>query len=275
MKSARLLAFFALALLAAFATLPLWISAFIFRPAPLEKTDPRSWGLERARFVAFPAADRSRLTAWWMPPPKPEAPVVLLVHGRSANMASRAPIMRKLGTDGFGVLMFDYRGYGASAGRPDEGALTQDTLAAYRWLTGQGIAPGRIVLLGQSLGDAPAAQAAAQRRVAALVLVSPFTNLPEAAAERLPWLPLRMLHWSRNRYDVAASLRSVRAPLLFIASRRDGLVPMANSLKLGRTSPGRVRWLIDDRLPHDGLLAGVAADGRLSKALKGLLADGG
>jgi fermentation-respiration switch protein FrsA (DUF1100 family) len=273
-KSARLAAIVAvLLLLGAFATLPLWISTFIFRPAPLARTDPRLWGLQRARFVGFRADDGARLTGWWMPPRNPEAPVLLLAHGRSANMATRAPIMRRLGADGFGMLMFDYRGYGASTGRPGEAALTEDVLAAYDWLTGQGIRPERIVLIGQSLGDAPAAQAAARRRVAALVLVSPFTNLPEVAAARVPWLPLRVLHWSRNRFEVAASLRTVRAPLLLIASRRDGLVPMANSVMLGRAAPGPVRWLIEDRLPHDGLLAGVAADGRLTAALNHLLAD--
>jgi fermentation-respiration switch protein FrsA (DUF1100 family) len=273
-KFVRLLAVAALLGLMAFATLPLWISAFIFRPAALERADPRLWGLERTRFVTFPAADGSRLTAWWMPPRVQGAPVLLLVHGRSANIASRAPIMRRLGADGFGVLMFDYRGYGASTGTPSETGLTEDTLAAYDWLTARGIRPERLVLLGQSLGDAPAAQVAAQRRVAMLVLVSPFTNLPEAAAERVPWLPLGLLHWSRSRYEVAGGLAAVRAPVLLVASRADGLVPMANSRALGRAAPGPVRWLIDDRLPHNGLLAGVAGDGRLSAALKALPASG-
>src|SRR4051812_316882 len=271
-KWARLLIAALLLAAAAFASLPLWISFFIFRPAPLAATEPARWGVAGARFIAFRAQDGSRLTGWWLPP-RASGPVVLIAHGRSANISTRAPIMRQLGLGGFGVLMFDYHGYGASTGRPSEAALTQDMLAAYDWVRSKGVAPGRIVLLGQSLGDAPAAQVAAVRPVAALVLVSPFTSLPEVAAERHPWLPLGILPWPRSRYDVAAPLASVRAPLLLVASKADGLVPMANSRRLAAAAKGKVRWLVDERLPHDGLLAGVAADGRLGAALKALLAE--
>jgi len=273
-KAARFLIAFLLVAGAGFAALPLWISFFIFRPAPLVPADPARWHVEGAHLVGFPASDGSRLVGWWLPPRAATGPVVLIAHGRSANIATRAPIMRALGRDGFGVLMFDYRGYGASSGRPSEAALTEDTLAAYGWLRRQGVAPGRLILVGQSLGDAPAAQVAAARPVAALVLVSPFTSLPEAAAELHPWLPLRLLRWRRNRYEVAAALGAVHAPLLLVASRADGMVPMANSRRLAAAARGRVGWIVDDRLPHDGLLAGVSADGRLGAALKALLAKG-
>jgi fermentation-respiration switch protein FrsA (DUF1100 family) len=258
---------------ATFATLPLWISFFIFRPAPLSSVEPARWGVAGAALIAFRARDGSRLTGWWLPPRAPAGPVVLIAHGRSANIATRAPIMRRLGRDGFGVLMFDYRGYGASTGRPSEAGLTEDTLAAYDWLRGHGVAPEHLVLIGQSLGDAPAAQAAAARPVAALVLVSPFTSLPDVAADRLPWLPLRFLPWRRNRYDVAAALAASRTPLLLVASEADGMVPMANSRRLAAAARGRVHWLVEARLPHDGLLAGITADGRLGSALKPLLRD--
>jgi fermentation-respiration switch protein FrsA (DUF1100 family) len=274
-KPARFLIAFLLLAAAAFATLPLWISVFIFRPAPLAATEPSRWGITDAQLIVFRAVDGSRLAGWWLPPRDAAAPVVLIAHGRSANISTRAPIMRRLGADGFGVLMFDYRGYGASTGRPSEAALTQDTLAACDWLRRKGIAPQRLILIGQSLGDAPAAQVAAARPVAALVLVSPFTNLPEAGAELHPWPPLGILPWRRNRFDVAAPLASVHAPLLLVASRADGMVPMTNSRRLAGAARGKVRWLVDERLPHDGLLAGVAADGRLGVALKALVANPG
>lgn len=270
MKPARILITFLVLAAAPFATLPLWISFFIFRPAPLSPIAPERWGIEGAQAVAFAAADGSRLTGWWLPPRDTAGPVVLIAHGRSTNISTRAPIMRRLGTDGFGVLMFDYRGYGASTGRPSEAALTQDTRSAYDWLRRQGVAPERLILIGQSLGDAPAAQVAAAQPVAALVLVSPFTNLPEVAAARYMWLPLGLLPWPRNRYPVAAPLASVRAPLLLVASRADGMVPITNSRLVAAAAKGKVRWLVDERLPHDGLLAGVAADGRLGAALKAL-----
>jgi pimeloyl-ACP methyl ester carboxylesterase len=196
--------------------------------------------------------------------------VVLLVHGRSPNVSTRASIAARLRDDGFGVLLFDYRGYGRSSGRPTEESLTADAEAAYDWLRGQDVSPGRIIVLGQSLGDAPAAQLTASRPVAGLALVSPFTSLPDAIADRTGVGIIRQLPWPRNRFEVADSLVRTRAPVLFIVSRQDGLVPYANSYRASQHARFG-RWLEAGGLGHDGLLAAVARDGRLSQALRELV----
>jgi alpha-beta hydrolase superfamily lysophospholipase len=115
-------------------TLPYTITALIFRPTALSRPNPGDWGL-RGAVVAKPrTADRSHLFAWWAPPRTDEQPVVLIAHGRSANLSTRAAIAARLARDGFGVLMFDYHGYGASEGRASERHIAEDTLAAYDWL---------------------------------------------------------------------------------------------------------------------------------------------
>jgi pimeloyl-ACP methyl ester carboxylesterase len=131
------------------------------------------------------------------------------------------------------------------------------------------VRPERLVLVGQSLGNAPAARLAAERPVAALVLVSPFTRLPAALAERLPWLPIGWLPWPRNRFEVEAWVARVRAPVLLVASAADGLVPMADSWRVA-TAARDPRWLRADDLRHDGLLVGVVERGALTRALRSL-----
>lgn len=246
---------------------------FIFRPSPLNPPDPARWGLPAAQSVHFPAADGSRLTGWWIPPPTADSGTIILVHGRSANIATRVPIARRLHRDGFGVLLFDYRGYGASEGRPSERALIEDSLAAYDWTRRQGVDPRRIFIVGQSLGNAPAAQVATTRPVRGLVLTSPFTSLPEAAAERLPWLPLRFVPWPRNRFDVSGRLRHSAVPLILIASRADDLVPIRHARKVADAAQRPVRWIELSSAPHDGLLAAAAESGALTQALRATLAD--
>lgn len=252
---------------------PYWISAFIYRPQPLPVSNPGTWGFTGAREVSFASGRSDRLFAWWAPPGDSTRPVVLIVHGRSANIATRASIAARLRDDGFGVLLFDYRGYGRSSGRSTEQSLTEDAEAAYDWLLGQGVTARQIIVLGQSLGDAPAAQLSAARPVAGLALVSPFTNLPDAIADRVGWRAISRLPWRRNRYEVADSLAKLRAPVLFIVSRQDGLVPYANSCRAWRSARIR-RWLEADGYRHDGLLAAVARDGRLSQALWALVPQG-
>jgi pimeloyl-ACP methyl ester carboxylesterase len=246
--------------------LPYMAPLFLFRPGPLESADPRGWRVPAAE-ESIVAADGSRLSAWWAPPPSPQAPVVLLVHGRSGNVTGRAAIVRRLAADGFGVLAFDYRGYGASGGSASEQAMGEDTFSAYDWLRGRGVPPGRIVVLGQSLGNAPAARLASLRPVAGLALVSPFASLPGAAADRISWLPLGLVPWPRNRFEVESHLRAFRGPLIFAVSRRDRLVPYDHARRLADSLPRRPHWIEEARHGHDGLLAELVGSGRLQPFL--------
>lgn len=264
----------ALLLAAAFIALPWYIHLFIFRPAPLAELSPQEWGIDRGETVSFPAADGSRLAGWWIAPSEGK-PVILILHGRSGNISGRAPVAAGLGREGYGVLLFDYRGYGRSDGSPSEEGLFEDAVAAYDWTRRRGICGGRIVILGQSLGNAPAARLAASRPAAGLVLVSPFLSLPEAAADRLPWLPLGALLWPRNRFEVGAHLARLRIPLVLVAAAEDRLVPIEHARRVA--APARVPTLRleDPEAGHDGLLDRIAEDGRLAASLRWLAARPG
>ncbi|RYF17551.1 MAG: alpha/beta fold hydrolase [Oxalobacteraceae bacterium] len=251
-------------------TIQLWVPAFIYRPTSLNRSDPKMWGLREATAMRVPYNDGTAVTGWWSPPADADAPVVLLVHGRSANISSRSSVMQHLAAQGMGVLLFDYRGYGASPGRPSEQNLFQDTLTAYGWLRTRGVPANHIVVVGQSLGNSPATILAAQRPIGALVLVSPFTSLPDALAERLPWLPVQLVPWSHNRFDVKASLARFKGPTLLIASEDDGLIPIDNARRLQKNTE-RLKWLDASPLRHNGMLQGIAADGRLASAIRALL----
>jgi hypothetical protein len=262
-RAVRILAVLAVLLVLLLLALPDLAPRFIFRPERLESADPRRWSVP-GREVSIAAADGSRLSAWWIPPPDDRTPVVLLVHGRSGNVATRADIARRLAADGFGLLAFDYRGYGASTGSPSEKGLAEDAVAARAWLSAQRVRGRRIVIVGQSLGNPAAAAAAASRPTAGLILVSPFTSLPDAAAAR--WFPLGWLPWPVNRFDLAAPLARVTAPVLLVVARDDDLVPRDDALALRAAAP-RARW-IEEEGGHDGLLRRAVDAGRLQPFIR-------
>ena len=54
------------------------------------------------------------------------------------------------------MLLFDYRGYGTSQGKPSEEGTYLDAEAAWDYLIRQGASPEKIILYGQSLGGAVA-----------------------------------------------------------------------------------------------------------------------
>src|SRR5690606_33498765 len=106
--------------------------------------------------------------------PAPEARgAVLLAHGNAGSIAMRVdyiPLFHRLG---YSVLLFDYRGYGRSEGKPSEEGTYADARAAWRHLVAErGFPPGRIVVMGESLGGAVAARLAAEQQPGALVLAS-------------------------------------------------------------------------------------------------------
>lgn len=183
-----------------------------------------------ASAVTFSTADGVKLSAWWLPVENPRA-TVLFCHGNAGNISHRLMSIRQLQALGLSVLIFDYRGYGHSEGRPSEAGTYQDVMAAWRYLTVErGIAPERVVVFGRSLGAAIAAHLGARERPGLVILESPFTSVPDLAARFYPWLPVRWL--SRLRYPVAQDVQAIRSPLLVMHSADDEVIPQDMGLRV-------------------------------------------
>ena len=146
---------------------------------------------------------------WFLDHPEP-LDAVLYCHGNGEDISFNLDLARLLRDElDAAVLLFDYRGYGKSEGKPHEAGVVADGLAAQRWLAERtGRSPRRTVLIGRSLGGGVATAVAAQQGAQALVLQSTFTRMTDAAASHYPWLPV---HWlMRNRYDSLARLARLR-----------------------------------------------------------------
>lgn len=173
--------------------------------------------------IRLTASDGIGLHGWFVPAPQPRG-TVLFLHGNAGNISHRLDSLQMFHRLGYNTLIFDYRGYGNSSGTPTEQGTYRDAEAAWRYLTEQRQVPAcRIVLFGESLGGAIAAQLASTRKPAALVIASGFTSVPEMAQHLYPYLPVRWL--ARIRYDTRAYLRTVTAPVLIAHSPQDEIIP--------------------------------------------------
>jgi pimeloyl-ACP methyl ester carboxylesterase len=99
------------------------------------------------------------------------------------------------------VYLVAYRGYGASDGEPTEADLLADALALHDDIAKRHPG-GRIAVVGRSLGSGVATWVAAERKVSALVLVTPFDSLAAVAQAHYPVFPVRLL--LHDRYTPAA-----------------------------------------------------------------------
>jgi uncharacterized protein len=191
--------------------------------------------------VVFPV-EKSRDTGYW----------VLLLHGNAASAFSADQLRHGevLRDAGFSVLGIDYRGFGMSPGVPSETGMYADAEAAFDSLLHRGIAPERIILLGHSLGSGPAVLLATRHRAAALILFGAFTSIPDAAAERYPWLPIRYV--ASVQFDSLARMSTVHIPVIVAHSRADTTIPYSHALKLYAAAREPKRLLIFDTPSQDG-----------------------
>ncbi len=180
--------------------------------------------------VRLTASDGTGLHGWYVPAAQARG-TVLFLHGNAGNVSHRIDSLQMFHRLGYSTLIFDYRGYGNSSGKPSEQGTYRDAEAAWRHLTEQRrIPPCRIVLFGESLGGAVASWLAARQEPAALVIASGFTSVPDLARHFYPYLPVRWL--ARLRYDTSRNLRAVTAPVMIAHSPQDEIIPFEHGRAL-------------------------------------------
>jgi alpha-beta hydrolase superfamily lysophospholipase len=205
----------------------------LFNPdrAPLKSWNPDDYGIpsERVTQEWFETPDGEILYGWYCRAEKPIATGVFC-HGNTGNLTTSADVIPHLLNTGFNVLMFDYRGFGKSTGRPSFAGVVADAITAAKFH--DQIRPKNLptLLYGYSLGGAIAAQVGLHHPFDGLILQSTFTNLQDLARVTWPRLPLHL--FAGKVLDTHTAIRSLRVPLLVLHGGDDEVVPcwMAHAL---------------------------------------------
>jgi fermentation-respiration switch protein FrsA (DUF1100 family) len=240
--------------------LPRLVPLFVFYPEPLQpqESHPRYWGFPDATEVRIPTFDGPLLHGWWFPAlsAQPSSGAAVYFHGNAGHLGDRGTVAAALAGLGLDVLLPDYRGYGLSEGKPTEEGLYSDARAVYRWLVDErGVEPGRLFLIGNSLGSAVAVDLATQRRIAGLVLLGAFTNTPAIARYRLRWLPSWFLEWDETRFDSLERIGRVRAPVFMAVGANDDVIPPDEAKQVFEAAREPKQWYIADGAGHNDIFA--------------------
>jgi len=180
--------------------------------------------------------DGLSLTAWYKPPAKDTKPVILFFHGNASHVAMVSPRAVPFVQDGYGVLLAEYRGYSGNPGKPTEEGLYNDGRAYLTWLETQGIARGRIILFGESLGTGVAVQIGIEHAgLRALVLEAPFTSTVAVAQKHYPFLPVAWL--MKDRYESIDKIGKITMPLIVVHGTNDTVVPFEQGKALFAVAP--------------------------------------
>ncbi len=213
--------------------------------------DPNQIGLEYES-VEIPTSDHQTLHGWFVPAAEAKG-TVLFFHGNAGNISHRLDYLSMFNQLGYNTLLFDYRGYGQSSGKPSEANTYQDAVATWHYLTEvKNIKPSSIILFGESLGGAVAAWLAAQRKPGMLVLASVFTSVPDLAAQIYPFLPVRQI--ARFEYNSLEYLRMVTCPVFIAHSPQDEIVPFTHGQNLFQAAPEPKQFLTLQGGHNDGFI---------------------
>lgn len=191
--------------------------------------------------VDLPRRDGSRQLAWVMKHPDARS-WVLFLHGNAATIASRVNIARyrELRELGLNVIAPEYRGFAGLPGTPSEAGLAEDARAAFDYLTGTlRVGPPRVVIYGWSLGSAVAVDLAANVPAGAVILEGALASVVALGQQHYPIFPIRLI--IRNPFESIDKVHRIAAPLLFLHSPEDDVIPIAEARRLydAATSPKR------------------------------------
>jgi uncharacterized protein len=192
------------------------------------------------------------LHAWWVDARADRVGHLLLCHGNAGNIGDRVLHAELLTAVGFDVMLFDYSGYGRSAGSPDEDQTYRDARAARECLLRQPrVDPARVYYLGESLGGAIAIELAVAHPPAGLVLLSTFTSVRDMARAHYKVIPPALVP---DAYPSLDRIRDLHVPLLVLHGDRDDIVPLDQGQKLFDAAPGPKQMRTFPGAGHNDLL---------------------
>jgi hypothetical protein len=173
----------------------------------------------------------------------------IVFHGNAGHAGHRSFYVGALAPMGWRVVLAEYPGYGPRPGPVGEASLVDDAAATVALAHRQFGAP--LLVIGESLGAAVAAAAAAKQRdlSAGLLLITPWDKLESAASHHYPWLPVRWM--LRDDYDTRDKLARFDRPVVIAVAEQDRIVPAALGTALHAALPGPKHLLSIARSGHN------------------------
>ena len=222
-----------------------------FFPDAVQYTRAADFGLA-SEDVYFASADGSRLHGWFIAAAGAPRGTVLHLHGNAANISNHLPLVAWLPRAHYNVLLFDYRGFGKSAGAPTLDGVVEDGRAALAYLrTRRDVDANRLAVYGHSLGGATALRMLAVDRagVRIAIIESAFASYRDIASDatrgNLVFMLLRpfVITLPAREQDPITSLARIDIPLVFVHGDADRVVPLAHGERLFAAAREPKQWL--------------------------------
>jgi hypothetical protein len=202
-------------------------------------------------FTLWPRGDAGYLALLAEPAGVPARGTYVVFHGNAGAAQHRDYIAAPLTALGYRVLLVEYPGFGARpTGLRREQALVEEARTVVR--EAHRHYGGSLYLLGESLGAAVAAAAAADRSlpVQGVLLVTPWNSLLDVAQYHFPWLPVALL--LRDSFDSGAHLAAYPRRVGIVVAGQDEIIPAALGRRLyEELTDGKRLWILPEASHND------------------------
>jgi fermentation-respiration switch protein FrsA (DUF1100 family) len=189
---------------------------------------------------------------------RPDGVNILFFHGNGEIVADYDDLGPLYNKRGINFLAADYRGYGRSNGQPTVGAMMADSHIilqyAKQWLQTNAYG-GPLVVMGRSLGSAPALELAAAHgdTIAGLIIESGFALATPLL--RLLGVDVARIGFNEDKgFGNLDKIRRYKGPTLIIHAQHDHIIPFSDGQALHDASgSAKKRLLRIDHADHNDI----------------------
>ena len=173
--------------------------------------------------VKIKTKDDIELLGWYHKKDQRNYKTILFFHGNAGTLENRIHKINHFEDININFLIIAWRGFSGNLGKPTEKGLYDDARSAISWLENQGIMKKDIVIYGESLGTGIATEIAQNNNFAGIILESPFTSMVDAAKNKYPIFPIRLL--LKDKFESNKKIKNIKSPILIMHGEVDKIVP--------------------------------------------------
>jgi abhydrolase domain-containing protein 17 len=166
---------------------------------------------------------------------KPGKPTIIYSHGNAEDVGHNVNLINEIHSKGYGVIAYDYPGYGLSPGKPTQSSTQQSIQDTWDYAINFGIPASSMIILGRSVGSGPSVWLASHTKPAGLILISPLKSA-YCVAFGYPIIP-------GDRFPNYKRIPKIDTPLLIIHSEQDQVIPFSHGKELFDISPATNKFL--------------------------------
>jgi len=254
--------------------LPLLASAQFYYPDDKKYGSPADFGLQYDD-VTFRSSDGTELHGWNIKTRSPEKVATIIhFHGNAQNMSSHLRGVEWLASRGFDLFLFDYRGYGRSAGKPDQDGVFDDCVAAIKQAQKLNPSEEHFIIYGQSLGAANAIAVVGETqftKVSGVIAEAPFYSYQSISRDKVNSLldifVGLVISDRKSPHFVVQDVSPI--PLLLVHGTGDRVIPISHSQKLfAKAKSPKDFWTVP-YARHLGIFHEIEYQNKLVSTLKG------